>query len=857
MESLEILASDHGGHRDSSSTSGAGLLAAFIPSLIVALAYTGTFVAIRNRFRNIYAPRNFLGTVPEEDRTPAERASGSHWFHTYRNLSDIFVLQHNSLDAYLFLRFLKVIIGICFVGSLLTWPILLPINATGGNGQTQLDKLTFSNIAKNNHTWAHVVVAWVFFLGLMVFIVWERLRLIGLRQAYYVNDEYASRLSARTVLWINAPADACQPENIRKYFGDDAVKLWAVKDTGDLDALITKRNDTAFAMERAELDLIIKAVKLRKRQGPTTGGVGNGDAGEGQHLVPRARRPTSRQPPLVGKKVDILDRSRRTISELAEKIDASRAAPSRNVPAQSAVFVAFKTQAAAHRAYQRISLQPRLPTEDRFLAVQPKDVLWKNLAKPASVRVSKASLALVFVIAFTIFFSIPVGIIGTISNAKYLANNYDWLAWINKIPPVILDLLTGLLPPFLTSWFVSYVPKLFRHIAKLSGEPTTSQAELKTQAWYFAFQVIQVFLVTTTASGASAVTKNVTQNPASVPDLLAESLPKASNFYLTYFVLQGLGAASNNLLRASDLCEYLFYEYFWDKTPREKFTTYAQMKGTPFASWFPKFTNLLVIAIAYSTIAPLILGFATVGIFLYYLVYRYNMLYIIQTKIDTKGEAYKRALQQMPTGTYLAELCLIGLLGARKATVQTALMIVLLVLTAIFNLIMDRILRPLELYLGVDVWQEQEVPLLAERDGVHPSDHQGLHAASHGRRLGINKLPGPAPRLLSEYFDAIISSAREQTKDWIHDLSAARGGPEEPPSEDDIDKAYLAPAFTSKTPTLWIPRDPLGASKQEMAINEGLGIPTTDDAAEVDENGTLHWDHNFDNVPIFKQPQKI
>ncbi|KAF2767428.1 DUF221-domain-containing protein [Teratosphaeria nubilosa] len=857
MEYPKILAGDHGGHRDSSSTSGAGLLAAFIPSLIVALAYTGAFVAVRNRFRNIYAPRTFLATVAEKERTPAERASGGHWFHTYRNLPDIFVLQHNSLDAYLFLRFLKVIIGICFVGSLLTWPILFPINATGGNGQTQLDKLTFSNIATNNRTWAHVVIAWVFFLGLVVFIAWERLRLMGIRQAYYVNDEYASRLSARTVLWMNAPADACQPENIKRYFGDEAVKLWAVQDTGDLESLMAKRNDTAFAMERAEVELLIRAVTSRTRQGPATDGFTNGDASEGQHLVPRAKRPTSRQPPVVGKKFDILDKSRRTIGELAEKIDASRAAPSRNVPGQSAVFVAFKTQAAAHRACQRISFQPRLPTEDRFLAVQPKEVLWNNLAKPASVRVSKASLALVFVIVFTITFSIPVGVIGTISNARYLANNYAWLRWINKIPPVILDLLTGLLPPFLTSWFVSYVPKLFRHIAKLSGEPTTPQAELKTQAWYFAFQVIQVFLVTTTASGASAVTKNVTQNPASVPDLLAESLPKASNFYLTYFVLQGLGAAANNLLRSSDLFEYLFYEHFWDKTPREKFTTYAQMKGTPWASWFPKFTNLLVIAIAYSTVAPLILGFATVGISLYYLVYRYNMLYIIQTKIDTKGEAYKRALQQMPTGIYLAELCLIGLLGARKAAVQTALMIALLVLTAIVNLIMDRILRPLELYLGVDIWQEQEVPLLAERDGVDPSDHQGLHAASHGRRLGIDRLPGSAPRLLSEYFDAIISSAREQTKNWIHDPSAERGGPEEPPSEDDIDQAYLAPAFTSKIPKLWIPRDHLGASKQEIEINEGAGIPTTDEAAEVDESGTLHWDHNFENVPIFKKPQKI
>ena len=297
---------------------------------------------------------------------------------------------------------------------------------------------------------------------------------------------------------------------------------------------------------------------------------------------------------------------------------------------------------------------------------------------PLPTRLSKASFALVFVIVFTIFFSIPVGLLGTISNVKYLADNVSWLSWLSDLPPVILSLLEGLLPPFLVSYFVSYVPKLFRHIAKLSGEPTTSQAELKTQAWYFAFQVFQIFLVTTFSSGAASVVQEIVRAPDSAPTLLAQSLPTASNFYLTYFILQGTASAASNILNYSDLFSYLFSEYYMDKTPREKFNTYAQMKGTPWASWYPKFTTFLVIAIAYSCIAPLVLGFAAVGLFFYYLSYKYNMIYVIQTKVDTKGEAYKRALQHIPTGIYIAELCLIGLFGLRKAGAQTALMVVLL-----------------------------------------------------------------------------------------------------------------------------------------------------------------------------------
>jgi len=844
-----------GSDRSSGSTSGAAIVGAFVPALLVACIYLTIFGLIRNNFRKVYAPRTFLGTIPEKDRTPVSRAEQWWWLKDFRSLSDQFLLQHNSLDAWLFLRFLKLIIIICFAAALLTWPILFPVNATGGGRATQLDKISFSNINDNDHLWAHTVVAWVLFTGIFLVIAAERLQLLGFRQACYLREEYSSRLSARTVLFLNVPKRAMLPENLHETFGEDAERSWPIKNTGDLDDLIEKRNGAAFDLEEAQMDLIVRAVKKHKKN-PDSLSSGNGNSSnEEQSLVPKSVRPTAREPPVVGSKVDKVETLRQKIVDFSGRVDESRTSSEQEIPGHGAVFVAFKTQSAAHRAFQEITFQPRIPIEDRYLAVQPKEVLWKQLALPASVRLSKASLALAFVIVFTIFFSIPVGLIGTWSNAKQLANNVSWLEWLNRLPPWVLGLLTGLVPPFLTSWFVSYVPKLFRHIAKLSGEPTVPQAELKTQAWYLTFQVTQIFLVTTISSGTAAVVTKIIQDPGSAPALLAENLPKASNFYLTYFVLQGLASPANNLVDYSELFQYWFYEYIWDKTPRQKFQTYAEMRGTPWAAWYPKFTNFFIIAVAYACIQPLILGFAGIGLCFFYLSYRYMLLYIRQTKTDTKGEAYKRALQQMPTGLYFAELCLIGLFGARGAAAQTTLMIVLLVITAVANLLLDRMLRPLELYLGVDKWQQQEIPLLAEQDGIDSNDTAGLHAASHGRRLGLNRLPNPAPRRLSDFFDSVISAARDQVAGWLEHPSARSEHVQQ--SEEDISKAYEAPAFTSKTPKLWIPRDNLGVSKEEIQQNEAIGIQTTDEAAEIDEKGWLLWDHNFENVPIYSKPKVI
>lgn len=834
-------------HRSSKPVSAAAILATFVPTFITACVYIGIFWSIRSTYKKIYAPRTFLGTVPAKHRTPEIRQNGNKWFKDFRSLPDHFVLQHNSLDTYLFLRFFKLIIVICFIGVLLTWPILLPVNANAGGNAEELDTLSFSNVANNNSLWAHTVVAWLFFGIIFAVLVYERLRLVGIRQAHYLNEPHSERLSARTVLFTNVPHDALLPENLERYFGKEAQRSWPVKDAGDLEDLVEARKAAAMDLESAEFDLLVRAAKRSD--------VENGRS------VPQHQRPATREPPLIGSKIDAITSKRQAVIKLDEKITAHRLAPSRTLPEQAGVFVAFLDQAAAHRAYEHIRFKtPAIPFADRYLDVQPKEVLWKNLTTPTSVRLTKSTAALAFVIVFTIFFSIPIGLIGTLSNVGYLAEQVSWLAWIKDLPPVVFGLLTGLLPPFLISEFTSYVPKLFRHIARLSGEPTLRQAELLTQAWYFTFQVFQVFLVTTFSSGAAAVVSQIMKNPQLAPSLLAENLPKASNFYLTYIILQGTTGAADNLLNYSDLFEYLFYMRYWDKTPRQKFQDYSQMKGFNWAKLLPKFTNMFVIAVVYSVIAPLVLGFATIGFSIFYLAYRYNCLYVYQSKIDSHGEAYRRALQQMMTGVYLAELCSIGLFGARKAGAQTTLMIVLLVLTAVANLTIDRILKPLEVLLGVDGWAEQEVPLLAQEDDINPEDHPNLHIASHYRRMGLTKVPRPIAHRMIAACDVIISSARAHCRSWLSDPSARIEAEDEDTTldEETLKNAYTNPAFTAKTPKVWIPRDLDGAvSKEEIQLNKEAGIPSTDESASIDGKGRLHWERDFEKVPVWKAPSLI
>ena len=116
------------------------------------------------------------------------------------------------------------------------------------------------------------------------------------------------------------------------------------------------------------------------------------------------------------------------------------------------------------------------------------------------------------------------------------------------------------------------------------------------QRWYYIFQVVQVFLVTAVFSGAAAVASELIErarNPTSIQELLARQLPRASNFYLTYFIIQGTTSAADNLLNYSDLLEVRILGHFFDKTPRQKFARYTSLKGMAWGKVFPKVRHYL------------------------------------------------------------------------------------------------------------------------------------------------------------------------------------------------------------------------------------------------------------------------
>ena len=84
------------------------------------------------------------------------------------HVPDEYVLSHNGIDGYFFLRFFKGLVIICAVGWPLTWAILMSVYGTSHAQKQQFDKISFSNIMTSvdgNRLYAPTFVAWLYYGG--------------------------------------------------------------------------------------------------------------------------------------------------------------------------------------------------------------------------------------------------------------------------------------------------------------------------------------------------------------------------------------------------------------------------------------------------------------------------------------------------------------------------------------------------------------------------------------------------------------------------------------------------------------------------------------------------------------------
>lgn len=864
------------------------------------------FIILRKSQRRTYMPRTYIGYLRDWQKTPESPTGLWNWITSMYKLPDTYVLQHHSMDAYLLLRFLKLCSMLLFVGCCITWPVLFPVNATGGGTGTQFDVLSIANIGEDGYArfFAHNFIAWIFVAFVFWLITREHIFYINLRQAYFFSPAYANRISSRTVLFSAVTADYLNKDKIRAMFGKEKVQnVWIATDTAELEKKVEERDAAAIKLEGAETALIVQANKARnkalKKQGTIEDGneeeesVGQFDDESGSvaaKWVQAKDRPTHRLKFLIGKKVDTINWARSEIERLTPEIEELQAKHrAGDCKLVSSVFVQFYRQSDAQGAYQSVAHNLPLHMTPRYIGLDPTQVIWSNLRIKWWERLMRHSATLAFVVALIIFWAIPTAVVGAISNINLLEDKVPFLRFINNLPKVLLGLITGLLPTILMSVLISLVPIILRCtyipanpisttyanlssvMAKWGGASSLAEVELIVQNWFYAFQVIQVFLVVTLASAATSVVTQIIADPSSAATLLSQKIPKAANFYIAYIVLQGLSFSSGALLQITGLIIGKILGKFLDKTPRKMYSRWSNLAGLGWGTVYPAMTLLTAIGIIYSCIAPLVMGFGTIGLYLFYFAYRYNLLYVSNATIDTQGKAYTRALQHLTVGCYLLMVCLIGLFAMASGAKRIALgplilMIIFLVFVVLYHISMNSAMEPLIHYLPKNLEHEEESLLDEERRKLSADEKptKSVDAGNNGvasidsgvgnvdsAEKGLTHTIMPPAHTKPNFFMKFLRP------DIYHDYATLRrlvpNPLDAPPYTEEAERdAYCHPVITSQAPLLWIPRDPLGISRQEIAHTSRV-IPITDEDAFLNENAKITWNVDKGEPPIYEE----
>lgn len=841
------------------SPSLSSFIATLVPILVVAGILCMVFLLLRRTLKRNYQPRTYLGSLRPRERTPSVPDGLFSWIGAFRKIPDSYVLNHHSLDAFLLLRYLKIAATICLVGCIVTWPVLFPINITSNGTQKQLNLLSIANVTDKNRLYAHVFIAIIFYGFFFYMIARETIFYINLRQAYLLSPLYANRISSRTVLFTSVPDEYLNESTLRRMFGKAVKNIWIANECEEIQKLVEERDKVAFKLEAAEVKLIKQAAKARTKaikKGTATDdeavAESNGESGSvAARWVQPKQRPTHRLKFLIGKKVDTINWCRAELERLVPQIDALQAKyRAGEADFVCSVFVEFYNQNEAQAAFQSLTHHQPLHMAPRFIGVDPEQIIWENLKINWASRVVRNIITTGFVVFLIIFWSIPVGAVGAVSNLKSLTNKVKWLRFILDIPPAILGLVQGLLPAVLLVVLMALLPIILRLMAKKAGCPTRASIELRTQSFYFLFQVIQVFLVATFSSAASAVVTKIADNPSQAPELLASNLPHASNFFISYLIVQGLTISAMAVAQLVGVIVFRILGAILDNTPRKMYKRFTTLAGLGWGTVFPIYTNLCVIALSYAIISPLILGFASIALYLLYLAYRYNLLFVFDATIDTKGLVYPRALQQTTTGAYIGMICLIGLFGVNKAVGPVILMVAFLILVILFHVTLNSAIGPLLKYLPKSLQAEEESLMALEDGQQHEKDgplgstgDDGLTGAGKGLPHAPPKKPNAIAKWLKPHVYTDYHTLRRlcprDLSDIVYDPATERN-------------AYYHPAISSPTPLLWIPRDSMGISRQECQHSSKV-IPMTDEGASLNEKNQIVWDQESGRPPVYEE----
>ncbi|KAF9983038.1 hypothetical protein BGZ75_005480 [Mortierella antarctica] len=862
---------------------------ALVFNAVVGVAVFAAFCIVRRWNRKIYQPRTYL--VKEDVRSPELPQGIFSWITASFRINDSELVNRIGLDAYMFVRFQRMCAMLFTAFTLVAIPIIIPINLVNGVNTVEtkgIVAMTIGNVpeAQPWRLWFHLILTILFCTAAVVMLWREMQEYTRRRHVYLLSAKHQKTPQSTTILVTAIPQGINNERALKKIFDrfpGGVRSIWMNKNPEKLIKLCEERDEVTLKLESAEYNYIRSAY---------------GKPNKKDSEIKEPQRPIGRTSaiPFVGPKVDLIDVYSKRLSELNREIEQIQQSGS-SADLNSA-FIQFNTQFAAHSAVQTVVYPTPFRMTPMFVEISPLDVVWKHMNLDTLTKKGRSLISTVAATALVLLWSIPVLFVSTIASVEALVEFMPFLSFMKTLPSWLFGIIQGILPPLFLAILMAILPIVLTMMATFEGHVRSSAIQRSLMGKYFFFLVVNVLLISTLSNGflkTVAKLQDEKFSPLLIINMLAQELPGASTFFITYALLQSLTGPVMELLQIAPLVLNYLFTTLLAKSPRQIWNVQGRLNSVNYGLLFPPQALMFAIGLVYSTIAPLILPFVAFYFIMYYRVYRHQFLYVYKQPVETGGLAFPIAVRHAYTGIFITEVTVFGIFllkGTSDAIPQLILLLLLIICTAFSLSSMKEAFDPLVTYLPMALFSEdlhigrngvvtegdtkeaggriedEEFAAAGEKSSmialqsIPPQDHRSEKDTLAAGKQEYDEVatvssqlpafPTPNP---SEVDSASLSRQSHHHQPPQHPTTAvsvdrqlaARQGDlaheetfPQPESAEEMElrrlqqQAYCHPALYSQQTPIWLPMDERGLVSEEIQRLASMGIVIATTGAAID-----------------------
>ncbi|KAJ2850280.1 phosphate metabolism protein 7 [Coemansia brasiliensis] len=633
------------GNANDQSGDASNSIATFLSSLVINITVASIifiiFCILRPRFKRVYAPRTY---AVEKERRPEPVGNGLFsWIPAALRAPDIRIIEQSGLDTYMFLRTIRTMFIMFSVISIVSAGSILPVNILGTMRQTGLNSLSMGNVdPKSDWLWVHVgafsiVVCWCLWT-----IIGELRVYTHLRMWWLTHPQTSQKAGASTILLSHVPHNLTSDEKrlyeLFSVFPGGVRQVFVNRSSKELKDMVKKRDKLVRKLEAKLTKYAVKCLKAKCSNPPS-----EKDLLDCVEEIARCNQ--------------FIQSARQNVEQMSKR---------------SSALVMFNEQIAAHMAAQSVLDFKPFSMSQVSMSVDPQDVLWFNLEISPWSRRIRGYLSFMVTLALTLLWTVIAAVLSSLVQIKSLAalEPFKWL----QDSPVALGIFSGTVPSLILAVLMAILPSILRLLLVLEGTQRRSLVGLRLLHRYFFFQVWNVYLVTIFSSSIFQIAIQSVQQPGRIIELIQTQVPQSATNILTYVLLLAFVGAAKEILQGVPLAMRYIKLLLKAKSPREQIRA-EQPLDFKWSDAIPTHSLVFLMGFSYAFLAPIVNWFVAVYFGLFYLIYRYQFLYVYNhANWSMGGLSFPKSTTQMLVGLYISQLYMLLMMVAKLNSSASAIM---------------------------------------------------------------------------------------------------------------------------------------------------------------------------------------